>query len=56
MDSFSALSSFIAKYASSSYAMEANTLPVTESYEEVEQELANFERRGGGGNCYCVIG
>jgi hypothetical protein len=56
MDSFATLS-LIVKYASELYATEANRPLITESSkEEVEQEMADFERRGGGGNCYCVIG
>ena len=57
MDSFATLSSFIVKYASASYTMEADNSLITEDYEEeVEHEMADCERRGGGGNCYCVIG
>jgi len=56
MDSFATLSSFIVKSASLPPAIEANSSLIPEAYEEeVEHEMADFERRGGGGNCYCVI-
>lgn len=56
MDSFATLS-LIVKHAPELYAMEANSSLITKSCEEaVEQEMADFERQGGGGNCYCVIG
>ncbi|KIM42079.1 hypothetical protein M413DRAFT_445242 [Hebeloma cylindrosporum] len=59
MDYFATLSSFIVKYTSESepYTMEADSPLITESCEEVaEQDISDFERRGGGGNCYCIIG
>ena len=57
MDSFATLPSFTVKYASASQAMEANNSLITKAYEEEvkHSEMADFERRGGGGNCYCVI-